>query len=158
MARPPAVSSARPRSATLDVFGAAVSRACAAHCVLLPAAVALLPALGLGRLLGEEVEWVLLGTTVLIGASSLGRAAWRAGRTARGALPLLLFAAGAAVLVGARLGAGGDGVEGGTPERALVLAGATLAGATLVAAAHVTSWRRGRRCASRVAGTCELRT
>ena len=65
--RPTAVPSTRQGSVLLDALGAAVSCACAAHCLLLPAAATLLPALGLGALLGEEVEWALLGATLLIG-------------------------------------------------------------------------------------------
>jgi hypothetical protein len=102
--------------------------------------------LGLGRLVGEQTEWALLGVTLLIGASSLGPAARRSGRTARGGVPLLLFAAGGAVLVGTRLGVLGDGIEGGAHERALVLIGAAL-----IAAAHAINWRRVRRSATRVA-------
>jgi hypothetical protein len=106
----------------------------------------LLPALGLGRLLGEEVERVLFGAALLIGTTRFGPAAWRAGRTGRGALPSLVFGVGVAVLVGVRLGAFGEADAGGMRERALVLVGATL-----VAGAHVASWRRERRCAARIA-------
>jgi hypothetical protein len=91
--------------------------------------------------LGEETEWALLGATLLIGAPRFAPAAWRPGRPA---LPLLLFGAGAAVLLGLRLGAFGQVADGGMLERALVLAGATF-----VAGAHVASWRRGGRCAAR---------
>jgi hypothetical protein len=137
-----------PRAAALDAVGAAVSCACAAHCLLLPAAATLLPTLAGAALLGEPAEWALLGTTVLVGVSSFGAAASRAGRaarrTARGALAPVLFACGVAVLVGTRIGVLGAAAEGGARERSLVLAGATL-----VAAAHLTSWRRGRRCAAR---------
>lgn len=140
-ARPRALPLAAPRAATLDAVGTAVSCACAVHCLVLPAVVALLPALGLGRLLGARVEWAFLATTVLVGVWSLGPAAWRERRAWRGARPLLLFLAGAAALAGARLGALGGAAEGGGRERLLVTAGAAL-----VVAAHVANWRRGRRC------------
>jgi len=126
-------------SPALDRFGAAVSCACAAHCVLLPGAVALLPALGVAWLLDDRVEWGLLATALVIGVASLGPAAWR-GRGARGAFgPVLLFAAGAALLVAARMGVGE------AAETPLVLAGAAL-----VAAAHLANQRRAR-CRARQA-------
>lgn len=143
-----------PAPAALDVLGTAVSCACAAHCLALPAVVTLLPSLGLGRLLSPAVEWAFLAATLALGVGSLGPALWRAraagpagragGRGQEAARAALLFLAGFALLAATRAGLLGD--EGTARERWLVLGGAAL-----VVGAHLVSWRRARRPGRRAA-------
>ena len=126
---------ARARHAPLDLLGAAASCVCACHCVALPAAVALLPALGLRPFHDEHVEWALLAFTAVVGALSLGPAAVRAspvaGRRWHG---LALLATGLALLLGTRMREAQIGET--------FAAGLTLAGAGLIAIAHLSNGRR----------------
>ncbi|BCT91415.1 membrane protein [Lysobacter helvus] len=55
----------------LDRFGAAGSLACAVHCALLPLAIALLPALGIGNWLGEGFERGFVAFATLLGFASV---------------------------------------------------------------------------------------
>lgn len=62
----------RGRSGTkLDSLGVAASLLCAAHCALLPVAMALLPAIGLGFLGSEAAERSLFGLSATLGIISL---------------------------------------------------------------------------------------
>ena len=71
-----------------DRLGAAASLLCAIHCALLPAAIALLPSLGIAAWLGEGVEeWFVVFAT-LLGLASLA-VGYRRHRAVR-ALGLLL--------------------------------------------------------------------
>ncbi len=120
----------------LDVIGVVASCACACHCVALPVAVSLLPALGLHAILGERVELALLALTAIVGVASLGSAALRRrGSPGRWRAPAL-FAAGLALLLGARVGEESGG--GHAPDAAV------LAGGGLIVAAHVANRRRSR--------------
>ena len=59
-----------------DRFGAVASGLCAVHCAICAMAPALFAALGLGMLLGHEVEWGLTLVAVGFGAVALGMG-WR---------------------------------------------------------------------------------
>ena len=76
------------RHRLLDRFGAAGSLVCAAHCALLPLAIAALPSLGLAAWVGDGFERVFVVFATLLGVFSL---AWgyRRHRAVR-ALSLLL--------------------------------------------------------------------
>lgn len=55
----------------LDKAGTAASLLCALHCALMPLAITLLPLVGLQFLAEGWVEWVLIGTSAILGVSSL---------------------------------------------------------------------------------------
>jgi hypothetical protein len=133
----------------LDIIGVVASCACACHCVALPVAVSLLPALGLHALLDERVELALLALTAAVGVASLGPAALRRrGSPGRWRAPAL-FAAGLALLLSARAGAGSGGGH--------ALDAVVLAGGGLVVAAHVVNRRRARDegvCGTRACCPC----
>ena len=112
-----------------DKTGAAVSWLCAAHCLLLPAAVAALPAVGLGLLLDERVELAFIALSVLIAAVSLLPAYWK--RHRRHSIPLL-FAAGLALMTGAHLW-----LEDALVGKSVAL----VAGAALISTAHLANLR-----------------
>jgi hypothetical protein len=57
--------------ARLDTLGASASLLCAIHCAVLPFVLTLLPVLGLSFLVGETVEWILVGLAVGLAALSL---------------------------------------------------------------------------------------
>lgn len=134
---PPASHSPRPARERLDAVGAAISCACACHCVALPVVAALLPALGLGRLLGGRVEWAFVAATIVVGAASFGPLAWRTARApGRWRVPTL-FVAGLALLLGGRV------VESRGDDQGAD-AGVVL-GAGLVATAHLANRRRAVR-------------
>jgi hypothetical protein len=63
------VSAVAPRS-WIDSLGSTVSIACAIQCSVFPLLIGVLPLLGLGFLLGDDVEKVFLGTSVVLGVSS----------------------------------------------------------------------------------------
>jgi len=80
--------------------GLMASWACAVHCALTPVLVSLLPMIGLGTLLDERVEWLLVGAALALGVLTLVPGYRRHHRRAS---PLAWFAAGAVILLAARL-------------------------------------------------------
>lgn len=115
------------RSRWLDVAGLSASFACLAHCLLLPIALALLPALSSVLALPEETH--VAAFAFAIPASGL---AMLGGYRRHGmAQPLLLGAIGLAAL--------GFGALGGF--RWLVETGCTVAGSLLLTAAHLQNWK-----------------
>jgi hypothetical protein len=113
----------------LDRAGVAASCACAAHCALTPFFLGLLPLAGVAWLAGEGAEWAFVAATITIGLLSLLPAyARRHGRVR----PLLLFSAGAALLLCARLLLEDD---------VRLEVASAVAGALLIASAHVTNLR-----------------
>lgn len=84
----------------LDSLGATVSLACAIQCSLFPLLVGILPFLGMGFLLGDGLEQVLLVTSLVLAVSSFGLG-FRAHR--RFYIFVFLFSATVLILVG-RLG------------------------------------------------------
>jgi MerC mercury resistance protein len=54
----------------LDSFGTTVSVACAIQCTLFPLMIGIFPLLGLGFLVGDEVEKVFLGSSIVLAVSS----------------------------------------------------------------------------------------
>jgi hypothetical protein len=58
-------------SARLDRVGATASLACAIHCALMPLVITLLPLVGLSFLADERIEWALVGSSAVLGISSL---------------------------------------------------------------------------------------
>ena|SRR5258708_28245632 len=83
-----------------DRAGVLVSGACAVHCTLLPLLMAMVPVLGLGRLLDERVEWFFIVSTGLVGVTAHLRAYWR---DHRHIAPGLIFVAGFSFVLGERL-------------------------------------------------------
>ena len=57
----------------MDTTGACFSFACAVHCLATPLLVAVLPLIGLGFLVGERAEWVLISAAI---ALAIGSLAW----------------------------------------------------------------------------------
>lgn len=80
----------------LDYTGAAISWACAAHCVLTPLAVTILPLIGLSFLADEWAEWTLIGLSVTVALLSFLPAYFRRHRKMRA---MLLFALGIGLIV-----------------------------------------------------------
>ncbi|MBM3784047.1 MAG: MerC domain-containing protein [Acidobacteria bacterium] len=75
---------------TLDRYGMLLSIGCAIHCAVLPMAMGLLTASGLGWIAGPEFEWAILACTFLIGSTQLIKSF----TTHRNPLSLYLFGAG----------------------------------------------------------------
>lgn len=119
---------------SLDTVGIGASLACAVHCALLPLLITVLPLLGSHILENEKLEYGLLSFSFLIGCLSLGRGYFRHHRRI---IPLLIFAAGFALLLG-----GHFGIAGGYWAPAVIFIGA--AGVT---GAHVLNLRRCKQCA-----------
>lgn len=67
----PEVMSPQQRHRLLDRLGATGSLLCAVHCALLPLLIALLPALGLGAVLGERFEQAFVLFATLVGGYSV---------------------------------------------------------------------------------------
>jgi len=112
----------------LDASAIGLSTLCLVHCLLLPVAAALLPALAAAG----EAEWVH-GLFVAFALPLAGLALWRAHRQRPlPALLVLLALAGAAGLAAGALGWPVDALE--TPL--------TVAGSGLLASAHAWNWRR----------------
>lgn len=57
--------------AFVDTIGACLSFPCAVHCLAMPLLVTVLPLLGLGFLVSESAEWVLIIGAIGIAAASL---------------------------------------------------------------------------------------
>ena len=130
----------------LDVLGVVASCACACHCVALPAAVGLLPALGLQTHVDERVEVVLLALTAVVGVASLGSSARRRRGSPGRWRALALFAVGFALLLAARAG---EESGGGLAHEAGVLAGGGL-----IVAAHLRNRRRSHDAGGGAAPAC----
>jgi MerC mercury resistance protein len=58
-------------SKVADSVGSATAMLCAAHCALLPVAIASLPALGLGALASTTLEWTFVAFATLLALTSL---------------------------------------------------------------------------------------
>lgn len=99
--------------------------------------VSLLPLWGMSRLAGEGTEWLLLGAALCIGVWSLLPAFLRHHRRWQ---PLLVFAAGAGLMLFVRLGL----VE----ESSFELLG-VVTGGVLLATAHALNWHHCRQCCAR---------
>ena len=122
------------RHIDLDKAGASASLACAVHCALMPLAVTLLPLLGASFFASERMEWTLLGTSALLGSSSLCLGY----REHRRRQALLILSLGLTALVLGRL----------LEEHHFTLAGVVgvVAGGCTVAAAHFVNRRLCRSC------------
>jgi hypothetical protein len=114
----------------LDVVGITASLACLAHCLLLPLAIALLPALSTMLSVPEEAHLVAFGLAVPVSGWAMLRGYHR-----HGIVHPLIFG-----LVG--LSALGLGSLGGFPW--LVETGCTVAGSLLLTTAHLQNWRLKR--------------
>lgn len=119
-------------SSWLDGLAISLSAACVIHCLALPVAIALLPALSDLLSLPESVHlWLLLGalpiSLFVLGSASL--------RNAAGKSTLAIGVSGLAFMAGALL-ASSESVE----------TALTLMGASLLAFAHVRNWRRRTAC------------
>lgn len=115
-------------TAFFDASAIGLSALCLAHCLLLPVAAALLPALAAAG----EAEWVHL-LFVAFAVPLAAAALWRAHRLRPLPGPLLALAgAGIAGLLAGALGWPSEALE--TPL--------TVAGGVLLASAHVWNWRR----------------
>lgn len=118
---------------SLDTIGIGASLACAVHCALLPLLITVLPLLGSHILENEKLEYGLLSFSFVVGCLSLGRGYFRHHRRIA---PLLIFAAGFALLLG-----GHFGIAGGYWEPVVIFIGA--AGVT---GAHILNLRRCKQC------------
>lgn len=127
----------------LDRLGSAASLTCAAHCAAMPLLAGLAPLVGMGFLVSEQTEWLLVGLSLGIGCLSLPPSYARKHRQWR---PLLLFAFGAGLIIAVRLSA----EEGSRLE-----APTMVIGALLIASAHLINRRLCRSCAAcHPAGEC----
>ncbi|MDH5830793.1 MerC family mercury resistance protein [Luteimonas sp. M1R5S18] len=119
--------SPNPLDATLDASAIGLSGLCLAHCLLLPAAAALLPALAIAA----EAEWLHLAFAA--SALPIAGLALACAHRCR-PLPPALWALAAAGLCG--LAAGAVGWPAHALETPL-----TVAGSLALAAAHLWNWR-----------------
>lgn len=55
----------------LDKAGMTVSWLCAFHCLMMPFLISMFPVIGLSLIADERIEWLLIGTSFLIGMVSL---------------------------------------------------------------------------------------
>src|SRR5919106_6199390 len=85
---------------TLDRIGVVAASVCAVHCIMLPLFVSALPLVGLGFLMAEQTEWTFVGLSFAAGFLSLVPSYVRRHRKGR---PLILFSAGLALILIARL-------------------------------------------------------
>jgi hypothetical protein len=122
------------RVAALDQVAVASSMLCAGHCLLAPLAVGALPLAGMEAALGEPLEWTFVVGGLALGSASL-IPSFR--RLHRRWLPLMLFGAGVALWMGARLLAS---------ERWELLL--VVTGAASLATAHLLNRRWCRACRS----------
>ncbi|HEY9260159.1 MerC domain-containing protein [Chitinophaga sp.] len=118
---------------SLDTIGIGASLACAVHCAVLPLLITLLPLLGSHILENEKLEYGLLSFSFLIGCLSLGRGYFRHHRRI---VPLMIFTAGFALLLG-----GHFGIAGGYWEPVVIFIGAGG-----VTGAHILNLQRCRQC------------
>lgn len=119
----------------LDYTGAVAAWLCAAHCVLLPLAAALLPLAGLSFLADEAAEWTLIGISAAIALASFLPAYFRRHRKMRA---MLLFASGIGLIIFSHLL-----LEAPTVWKIPLI----IAGAGFITAAHLFNRRLCRACA-----------
>lgn len=86
------------RLEAVDRLGLMATGVCAVHCALTPLLVSILPMIGLGALLNPQIEWVLVGLALALGAGTIVPA-YR--HHHHRIAPLVLFGIGAVCLVGA---------------------------------------------------------
>ncbi|BDD66169.1 membrane protein [Sphingobium sp. TA15] len=115
-----------PRLSRMDRWGIIISSACLVHCLALPLAIALLPAIASSLPSDSWVHPVLIGLALPV----TGGALWRGYRTHLRAVPALLGALGLGFIASALF------ARGGLAEPAL-----TVFGGLLVSAAHILNWR-----------------
>jgi MerC mercury resistance protein len=120
----------------LDGAGIATSVLCAAHCLLAPLLVAMLPLVGLNFLLEETTEWMLVGFSTTLAFVSLVPSYIRRHRRCR---PLALFGAGVLLLFPARVW---------FEEWPNLEVAAAVSGAVFIATAHFLNHRLCRACVS----------
>jgi hypothetical protein len=125
-----------PDTMPLDRLGVAGASLCAMHCVLMPLVFAALPFVGVEVVLGRGMEWGFLTSGLALGSLSFVPSFRRVHQRL---LPFVLFMAGMALWVGARVGLGSDSAF----EIPLVLTGAAS-----VVAAHVINRRLCASCRS----------
>jgi hypothetical protein len=134
MKPPAAIPAMEPRpDPALDWLGIALSTACVAHCLLVPAAVIAAPVLG-AAWIGSGI--VSLGFIGLAGGVALP-AVVRGHRVHRSWRPAVLGALGLAAMIVA---------EGLLEGRGRSGAGVTIAGGMLLVAAHLDNIRGAGRC------------
>ncbi len=119
-----------PTHQTLDRTGVFLSFTCAVHCLFLPLLLLLPSTLGLGFLLHETTEFLLLGSGILLAVCSF---CWGFYRHGRGII--LLFLALALILIG-------SGLLAGDP----LIRWLTVPGSILIAGTHLLNQRLCRSC------------
>jgi len=129
----PVAPTRRAPNALLDKVGAVLGFACAIHCIVVPLALGVLPALGLGFLADEGVDH----TIVAIATACAALAAWLGWRTHHDRRIVLGFAGSVALLFLAHA----VGEHGLGARLISVLGGLGLA------ATHLWNTRRSRSCA-----------
>jgi hypothetical protein len=120
---------------TLDCVGVVASFACAVHCAFMPFIIGLPPLFGLGVFADERAEWALVSISLIVGLASLLPSYIKNHKTGR---PLMLFAAGLALIFIARVSFG-DSLRGEIPF--------VVFGAFMIAASHFLNRRLCRACA-----------
>ena len=109
---------------------------CAAHCLLAPLLLALLPLLGLDFLLEETTEWTLVGVSTTLGFVSLVPAYIRRHQRCR---PLTFFGAGLILLLFARVW---------FEDQLNLEVPVAVSGAILISTAHFLNQRLCKACVS----------
>lgn len=118
----------------LDRAGALASFTCAAHCAAMPLLTGFMPVLGLGFLLNEKIELLLIVLSIGIATSSLLPSYLRKHRQWR---PMILFSFGTGLMLAVQVLA--------LHEEQLEIPAMVL-GALMLAGAHVINWRLCRQC------------
>lgn len=116
----------------LDAVALCASGLCLAHCLILPLAIAALPALSSVLDVPESFHVWMVVIAVPVGLTALAEGALKH----RSPVPLLAGMAGLSLLTAGAFFA---------PENAET--GLTVAGGVALAFAHITNWRRRRMCA-----------
>jgi hypothetical protein len=124
----------RENAINLDHVGIFASSICAAHCVMTPLFIAALPLLGLNFIFDGITEWIFVGFSVVIGASSLIPACVTRHRKFP---PLLLFGSGSLLLLFGRLW---------LEEQVHFEIPIVILAAVLIVASHLTNLRLCRSC------------
>lgn len=119
-------------SALFDKIGAVLGFACAIHCILVPLALGVLPALGLGFLADEGVDHTIVGVATVFAAIA-AFIGWRTHHERR----IVLAFAGSIGLLFLAHAAG---------EHSLGARMISVAGGLGLAAAHLWNTRRSRTC------------
>ena len=118
----------------LDAAGATASFLCAIHCALMPLVVGLLPLVGLSFLANEATEWALIGSSAVLGTTSL---CWGY-REHRSRRAMALLAAGLALLALGRFAH-----QRGFDQYGV---GMLVVGGLTIAAAHLVNRRLCQSC------------